>query len=167
MVFGEWTMIGDGEFRGYHRYVECVCSCGKKKLVRLTSLLSGETNSCRSCSVTKHGMGSVARGIPTEYRTWANILQRCHNPQNNSYGDYGGRGIFVHDEWRGRGGFEKFLSHIGKKPSPELTIERIDNDRGYEPGNVRWATRLEQRKNRRVSNAQPIRGHGGRFVGKK
>lgn len=79
----------------------------------------------------------------------ANAIQRCHNPNHPDYSHYGARGISVVDEWRGWGGFAKFLAHIGPKPSPELTIERNDNDLGYQHGNVRWATRSEQPLNRR------------------
>lgn len=84
-----------------------------------------------------------------EYRSWRHAIQRCHNPNDTEYHNYGARGIAVCAEWRGRGGFDRFLAHIGSKPSPRHSIDRIDNERGYEPGNVRWATPKEQAANRR------------------
>lgn len=72
---------------------------------------------------------------------------RCTNPNHNSYKHYGGRGIRVCDEWAQS--FQSFYAHVGPKPSPDHTLDRIDNDRGYEPGNVRWATWKEQGENRR------------------
>ena len=78
-----------------------------------------------------------------------NAIHRCHNERHAAYYNYGARGITVHDDWRGPTGFAKFIEYIGPKPSPELTLERLNNNKGYEPGNVRWATRKEQILNRR------------------
>ena len=83
-----------------------------------------------------------------EYRTWAGMKNRCLNPNNPRYKSYGGRGISVCSEWIES--FSAFLSHVGLKPSPLHSIDRINNDGNYEPGNVRWATAKEQARNTRV-----------------
>lgn len=77
------------------------------------------------------------------------MVSRCHRPDDPDYRYYGARGIRVADEWRGPTGFWSFLEHIGERPSPEHTVDRIDVNGHYEPGNVRWLTRLEQNANRR------------------
>lgn len=89
-----------------------------------------------------HGM----RNTPL-YAIWCAIIQRCTNPNDPAYPNYGGRGITICDQWRHD--FVAFRDHVGDPP-PDLTLDRIDNDRGYEPGNVRWATRAEQNRNRRA-----------------
>lgn len=96
-------------------------------------------------------------GTP-EYKIWLQMNQRCSNPKARQYEDYGGRGISVCPEWQGRGGFARFYRHIGPRPSPIMTIGRIDNDGDYEPENVRWETRLEQGSNSRKNRLVMIAG---------
>jgi hypothetical protein len=94
----------------------------------------------------RHGHAPKS-GRSAEYMAWQNLIQRCTNPNFKQYADYGGRGIKVHRAWLGRGGFRGFLKEVGRRPSSRHTIDRIDNDRGYEPGNIRWATRVSQNRN--------------------
>lgn len=93
-----------------------------------------------------------------EYGAWDAMVQRCTNPNGPQWKDYGGRGICVTPEWVGPGGFARFFSYVGKRPTPKHTIGRIENNGNYEPGNVRWETRLEQMANFRRNHPVTIAG---------
>ena len=83
-----------------------------------------------------------------EYNSWSGMKSRCNNSNDARYHSYGGRGIKVCDEWQHN--FKAFLDYVGNRPSKDHSIDRVDNDGNYEPGNVRWATYIEQNNNRRV-----------------
>jgi len=129
---------------------ECICDCGKHKVIRGSLLRYGTSQSCgclRTKSVTKHGLW----GSPT-YSSWHGMKQRCANPNRDVYKDYGGRGITMCERWNK---FEKFLEDMGECPKG-LTLDRIDNNGNYEPGNCRWVSMLEQTYNRRKNNTLTI-----------
>lgn len=95
----------------------------------------------------RHGHARDSRSLSSEYRCWVEIKRRCYDPTRPAWKYYGGRGITVCERWRAS--FGAFLADMGPKPSPDLSIDRIDNDGNYEPGNCRWATHLQQRHNSR------------------
>jgi len=133
---------------------ECICDCGTRKYVRLNELISGTV---RSCGCLRRLGGKYRNGKPfPEYCSWLSIMQRCYNPAHRAYPNYGGRGVSVHDEWRDD--FKAFLAHIGPRPTLGHSIDRINNDGNYEPGNVRWATMKEQARNKRTNRLLRING---------
>jgi hypothetical protein len=91
-----------------------------------------------------------------EYKAWGHIIQRCENPKTKKFHNHGGRGIKVCERWRNS--FVDFLADMGKRPSAKHSIDRIDNDGNYEPGNCRWATNLEQSRNRRTNRLITVDG---------
>lgn len=118
----------------------CKCKCGAVVFVGTGPLLRGHTKSC-GCIKPR-----LKKNFPAEYRIWAGIFTRCYNLNCKAYRLYGGRGITVYEEWRA---FPEFLKYVGPRPSKNHSIDRINNDGNYEPGNVRWATKLEQANNTR------------------
>lgn len=148
--FGRLTIIGPRFFRVSQKVV-CECDCGVIKAVCYYGIAAGKIKSCGCLNAEKIKQSAKTHGLSSthEYNCWRAMVERCNKPQNSCYSYYGGRGIKVHADWVGRGGFERWLNHIGQSPTEKHTQDRIDVNGNYEPGNVRWATRKEQSSNQR------------------
>ena len=130
----------------------CRCDCGNTSIAQGGTLRNGGILSCGCLhreKATTHGM----EGTPTYY-VWSAMKSRCDNQKNKSYPDYGGRGIKYCPQWQR---FEQFLADMGMKPDG-LSLERINNNLGYEPSNCKWATPKEQRRNTRANKYYEFRG---------
>lgn len=161
--FGRWTVVADSssKFYGRHerRYWLCRCQCGTVRAVLENTLRSGRSTSCgcftreRSSEVnTKHG---ASKTYTPEYEAWGAMLDRCRNPNNPRFAKYGGRGIGVCERWKD---YEAFLEDMGCRPTPEHSLDRIDNDGNYEPSNCRWAMPHQQMVNRSVTRFVDVDG---------
>ena len=130
------------------RYFNCKCDCGTIKTIRIYDLINDKIKSCGCLKKTyakKHGH-TTNKQFSSEYYSWMAMKQRCTNPNNKDYKDYGGRGIKVCDRWLNS--FEKFFEDMGERPKG-TTIERLNFNGNYEPINCEWATKEQQNRNRR------------------
>jgi hypothetical protein len=164
--FGRWVVLGIAAERsrtGKAQFL-CECACGTVKAVLGASLIQGKSVSCGclkrellSARKTTHGHSRVG-AVTREYGVWRHMLERCLNPADKSFKNYGGRGITVCDRWRfgnsaGPGGYECFRADVGAIPCG-LSVDRRDNDGNYEPGNIRFTTPTGQRRNQRPISAE-------------
>lgn len=157
-TFVRWTVLHrvENSKNGDAKWL-CQCGCGVKRPVLARSLRNGDSTSCGCLSAErlarrrKHSWCEKA-----EYRAWKAIKRRCLNPKDAKFPDYGGRGIKVCDRWLNS--FEAFLEDMGARPSLQHSIDRIDNNGHYEPGNCRWATSSQQNKNTRSNRRYVYQG---------
>ena len=143
----------------YNRYVvwQCRCDCGKVISLNSGSLLSGNTRSCgcllKDVLVSRNTTHNKSKD--PIYNVWSSMIQRCTNPRFRQYKDYGGRGIKPSEDWRT---FENFFRDMSGTHSQKLTLERLDNTKGYNKENCKWATRTEQNNNKRNNHVINIQG---------
>jgi hypothetical protein len=150
--FGYLTVLRRAPDKGRHRYWQCVCDCGRLTTVAATNLQGGQVKSCGcerseliSQATTVHGQRQTRL-----YSTWCGMKARCLRASHKDFADYGGRGITIHPTWQRD--FRPFSAYVCALPhfgEAGRSLDRINPDGNYEPGNVRWATGTEQRLNRR------------------
>lgn len=162
--YGRLLVLGQDESVSALRkesYWRCRCDCGKLHTAKSVALKAGKTQSCgclraEACVKSRLTHGHTTGGSTTgEYRVYTSMLTRCTNTNSRYYADYGGRGIGVCERWRHS--FAAFLSDMGPRPAG-LTLDRINNNGDYEPSNCRWATWIEQQRNRRNNRRILFRG---------
>lgn len=148
--FGFLTPLGKSESKSKYGVVwRFECKCGNEVEKIAHRVFAGLVRSC-GCLPSTH-KGGLKHGLSGHYLyvRWCAIIDRCTNPNNSRWESYGGRGICLYPEWRNDP--QKFIDYMGPRPSMNHTIDRIDNDKGYEPGNLRWADRKTQQRNRRTN----------------
>lgn len=155
--FGKLT--ADREISGRYKnskWYFCTCECGGSIILSRNDLVNTKIVSC-GCASKKtrrdeyHGMTNSS-----EYASWQSMKDRCTNPNSKHYKNYGARGIKVCDEWIDS--FDQFYADMGKRPSRKHSLERIDNERGYEPSNCKWEIRAVQNRNKRTNRLIKWRG---------
>lgn len=145
--FNRLTVFSEAPRKG-KRHFNVICDCGNTSVVSITNIKNGHTKSCGCLSKEvlrkprTHGMSRTG-----EYKSYHKMLERCYSHNDINYKNYGGRGIVVCNRWRES--FENFFEDMGMKPTIKHSIEREDTDGNYEPSNCKWATKLEQNRNRR------------------
>lgn len=152
-TFGRLVVLSFTRIKDHRAYWLCKCECGVEREFSGHNLAQRKIKSCGCIGKetllkrnTTHGGSYTA-----EYHSFQNAQGRCNNPKNPKYLDYGGRGIKFEYE-----SFEQFLLDVGKKPTTQHSLERMDNGDNYRPGNCCWATKKEQANNRRFRSPQRL-----------
>jgi len=161
--FHRLTVVGYLGRRCHSSAWLCKCDCGANSEVSAGALQKGSIKSCgcfqreRMAALTyKHGGRSRVTGGSSAWKAWEGMRSRCADPSNKDWKWYGGKGIKVHSSWMDD--FDQFIRHIGPKPTEKHTLDRIDRNGNYEPGNVRWATWTEQARNRSNNRIVEFKG---------
>lgn len=159
--FHSWTVLSHSHYARPHQYYNCQCECGELRVVQANSLKTGTSKGCGctkrlaiSVARTKHGLSNHPA-----YQNWSSMKARCDPNDENFSADYAERGIVVCAKWQT---FQAFWEDMGPTWKSGLTLDRIDNNGNYEPGNVRWATHAEQNRNKR--NTVMVNSPWGRMI---
>ena len=147
-IFGKWTVLEEiKDTVDHRRWWKCRCECGVEKNVRENALKRNNTRSCKRCSKKIHGLS-----FTPERNSHLAMIERCYNENHKAFKNYGGRGIRVCDRWSDKkDGIINFYNDMGKKPSKNHSLDRIDVNGDYTPENCKWSTVLEQSLNRQNS----------------
>lgn len=161
--YGRLTILGELPVKDGHRIYECLCDCGNICTPRGSAIKSGNTVACgcvgkttgRTNSIITHGETRNKIQTP-EYRAYSKMIQRCYNPSNKRYKNYGGRGIKICNRWLKS--FSNFLDDMGRRPINCTSIDRVNVNNNYGPSNCRWATGLMQASNKTTTKRIIVNG---------
>ena len=155
--FNRLVVLREMSRRRYDRFWLCRCDCGNEKVVRGDRLRNGVTKSCGCLTADKARERATHNMTDSpEYVVWCGIKRRTLRPNNWNFKYYGARGITMCERWQHS--FESFYQDVGPRPTASHTLHRLCEDRGYEPGNVKWAGRIEQANNKRNNRLLTMNG---------
>ena len=162
---GRLTIESEPFREGKHRRVWVTCSCGKRGRCKgyAQSIESGHSTSCGCLRAERVSEACSTHGLSrgewkVEFKIWRGMVARCTDRDHPFFHHYGGRGITICERWTGENGAAAFISDMGKRPSKDQSLERLDNDGPYSPENCVWATRKEQARNKRTTRLVTFRG---------